>query len=377
MGNIIDYLNAEDRSFLDRPFNEIDSLVLSQSAYLHYGRFVPAKLPGGGSAESAPTVGAICLPVNAEALLERVGNTVNNGRLILALGASPRYRDIRLVCHVDTFDPSSVEQFSATTFLLPDGSAYVAFRGTDATFIGWREDFNMAFMTPVPSQVESLAYLDAVATAVASGPLRIGGHSKGGNLAVYASMSASGDIQSRILEVYSHDGPGFNENILLGEGFGRIQGKLHKTLPRSSVIGMLLQHQEKYRIVESTRSGIMQHDPFSWEIDEGNFIYAEGLSQSAAYVNVSLNAWLSSLTLEQREVFVDTLFSVLEATGAVRFKDLTTDWQSKARAALSAAKDVDKQTQLFVLKTIGQLLLGPVRFLAESLKLQMEGDDPR
>ncbi len=375
MGNIIDYILTEKKDFLECPFNEIDSLVLSQSAYLHYGRFVSPEFPENG--KPALTLRTICIPAHADALLERVGNEKNNARLIAALGESSRFRDVIPVCHVDTFDPSSVEQFSATTFLLPDGSAYVAFRGTDATFIGWREDFNMAFMTLIPAQIESLKYLRETADALNMGRLRVGGHSKGGNLAVFSSMSASEALQSKITDIYSHDGPGFNENILLGEGFGRIQGKIHKTLPRSSVIGMLLQHQEQYRIVESTRSGIMQHDPYSWEIEEGCFVYAEDLSQSAAYVNASLSDWLSSLTLEQREVFVNTLFSVLEATGAVRFRDLTTDWQSKAKAVLSAAKDVDKQTQLFVLKTIGQLLLGPVRFLAESLKLQLAGDDQR
>lgn len=370
MGNIIDYVLTEKRSFLDHPFSEVDSLVLSQSAYLHYGKYVPAEL----SRNMDLSLADICVRHHEADLLERVGSAKNNARLIEALGESPRFGPLRAIYHVDAFDSSAVEQFSATTFLLPDGSAYVAFRGTDVTFVGWREDFNMAFITPIPAQTESVRYLHNVAGFLASRPLRVGGHSKGGNLAVYSSMSIPKDRQSLIMDIYSHDGPGFNENILLGEGFRRIQCRIHKTLPRSSVIGMLLQHQEAYRIVESTRSGIMQHDPFSWEIEDGEFVYADDLSQSAAYVNNSLSDWLSSLTLEQRETFVDALFSVLDATGAVQFKDLKTDWQVKARAAMSAMKNVDKDTQGFVVKTIGQLLLGPVRHLSETLRLRSTSD---
>lgn len=370
MGNIIDYILTETHDFIEHPFNDVDSLVLSQSAYLHYGKLYSDTLDPAASCSFAE----ILSPMNIDALLEGVGNQRNNLLLINALASSPRFSGIRPVYHVDVFDPSSIKQFAATTFLLPDDSVYVAYRGTDATLIGWQEDFDMAFITPIPAQTEALNYLRNIFVQLRPSLLRVGGHSKGGNLAVYASMYASGELQNAICAVYSHDGPGFNEKILLGEGFLRIQDRIHKTLPHSSVIGMLLQHQERYRIVESSRMGIMQHDPFSWQIQNGKFVYVDELSQSATYVNQALNEWLASLSESQRKLFVDTLFQVLEASGATYFKDLTHDWQSKALATLAAIKNVDKETRTQIIKTLGLLFLLSVKHFSESIKSQITPD---
>ena len=166
----------------------------------------------------------------------------------------------------------AMPQFAAMTFDLPDGSSYIAFRGTDATIVGWKEDFNMAFQYPVPSQAEAADYLNEAARHC-RGKLYVGGHSKGGNLAVYAAANCRPDVSARLARVFSHDGPGFLEQALQSEAFRQVLPKIEKTLPQSSMIGMLLEHQENYKIVKSSSISIWQHNPFSWEINGDDFSY--------------------------------------------------------------------------------------------------------
>ena len=177
------------------------------------------------------------------------------------------------------FDAAAEEQFAAMTFCLPNGSIYIAFRGTDSTMVGWKEDFNMSFRCPVPAQTTATSYLESAALAL-DGPLMCGGHSKGGNLAVYAASMCDPAVRERLVRVYSHDGPGFNEAFLGGAEYQALAaaGKIDKTLPRSSIIGMIFEHQEDYAVVESCDFGLLQHNPFSWVVPQGttDFAYCEG-----------------------------------------------------------------------------------------------------
>ena len=150
--------------------------------------------------------------------------------------------------------------------LLPDGSAYVAFRGTDDTIVGWKEDFNMAFTPEIPAQRYAADYLQQAAAALAFRPLLVGGHSKGGNLAVYAAVFCGEAIQKQIRAVYNNDGPGFYASLLELPEHRRIAGKITTLLPESSVVGMLLEHEEAYQVVRSTQIRLMQHDGFSWQV---------------------------------------------------------------------------------------------------------------
>ena len=168
-------------------------------------------------------------------------------------------------------------------------------------------------------------------------------------------MCAESGVQARLLAAYSHDGPGFREGMLQSDGYRAVCGRVYKTLPQSSVIGMLLEHQEVYRVVVSNRFGLMQHDPFSWEIDGSDFHMAEQLTDSASLVNETLHDWICTLSDEKRALFVDALFSVLESTGATTTKELSAAWLREAPAVLAAIKGLDEETTAFLLETLKQL----------------------
>jgi len=359
MKNIIDYAAEESSSFQTKEFNTVDSLVLSQLAYLHFDGFVP----GISDTAEPVSIAEVARKENRDTLFHDVRDSDSNRKLFQTLAVSPRFRDVRMAFYVNKIDFKAEKQFSAVTYLLDDRTAYIAYRGTDSTFVGWKEDFNMGFISPVPSQEEGVKYLNTVAGLISS-DLKVGGHSKGGNIAVYSSIKCNQPIQNRITHVFNHDGPGFREEIFQLSGYLNMKDRIHKTLPQSSVIGMLLQNQENYSVVRSNRFWIMQHDPFSWLVENSDFCYVRTVKNSAMFMNTTLNKWISSLDDNKRELFVDTLYQVIKATGATTFYDLTGDWQKKAAAALKAIKDIDEDTKIFVLKTIGSLFV----FAAKNLR---------
>ncbi len=179
--------------------------------------------------------------------------------------ATERFGSIGLCYYKNIFDVEKETQFAAITYMLDDGSAFLTFRGTDKTIIGWKEDFNMAYQNSIPAQRLARAYVQHFAME-SDRILRVGGHSKGGNLAIYASSTVDENIQNRILEVYNQDGPGFREYMLEDEGYLRLIPKIHTFLPQSSIFGILMVHKEPCTIIKSRYVGIMQHDPYNWEV---------------------------------------------------------------------------------------------------------------
>lgn len=348
--NIIDYTEAQMDRFEVTPFCPVDSLVLSQFAYVYFNDVI-----SGFSDEVEPVcISELLKAENFPRMLGNVRDPKSNHKLLLSLGMSPRFRDIRMCFYIDSLDVTAEKQFAAVTCLLDDKTAYISYRGTDSTFVGWKEDFNMAFMSPVPAQKEGVDYLNAVAQRIPH-QLMVGGHSKGGNIAVYSAMECEPAIGERIVIVYSHDGPGFREEIFASKGYANIKARIHKTLPESAIVGMLLQQQEDYFVVESKQFGPMQHDPFSWVIDNENFRYVQSLTSGAKYTDTVIKQWLSETDDEERELFITTLYSVIATIGVVNFSDLTDDWHKKAVSALDAVKGINGETKHFVLRTIKSL----------------------
>ncbi len=233
-----------------------------------------------------------------------------------AIAANPRFSDIEMGAFLEQFDDGEQTQFAAVTYRLPSGTLVVAFRGTDDSLVGWKEDFNMAFQYPVPAQVTAADYLARVAALWQNVPIVLTGHSKGGNLAVYAAMNAEDDVKDRIERIYSLDGPGFPEAVVNSFEYASVSDRIVKIVPDSSVVGMVLETPERCIVVKSDVEGIMQHFVFSWQMHGGEFDKVEDVASSSVTFNKALNKWLANLSKEQRERAVDALFAVLEASGA-------------------------------------------------------------
>ncbi len=348
MANILDYLQEVTESFSERPFSEVDSLILSQLSYLDFAGLVP-----GPEEEGFVPLGKLAGEEAIASLTKHDRVPELDGELVRRAAANPRFGELRLGGYVNIIDKEAEEQFSAVTFLL-DGFAYAAYRGTDASYVAWKEDFNLAFLSPVPSQLAGAAYLDWAAEHV-SCPLRAGGHSKGGNIAVYSSLFCAPETRKRITDFYSHDGPGFPEGVLQSPEFAEMKNRLHKTIPQSSLVGLLLQHQEACRIVRSDQFWILQHDPFSWQVADGSFEAVESLSYGARFLDQSLNAWIASLSPEELSAFADALYRVLCALPGESFSDAPEQWWKAAWETLNGLRGLDKETYACILHTVSSL----------------------
>ena len=357
MKNIIDYTEINLKTFDELPFTAVDSLVLSQFAYMDFTDMVPSL----DSKTKQVALGRLFCAEHFEQMLHNVWAPESCRRLLTAMAANPRFRDIGVNFYVDRLDTGEEKQFSAITFVLGDGTAYIAFRGTDTTVVGWKEDFNMAFMSPIPSQTDAVEYLNAVGHHLKNPAFRVGGHSKGGNLAVYSAMKCKPSVRARIREVYSHDGPGFRLGVFSSDDYKQLKDRICKTMPASSVIGMLLENQEEYRVVESNGFGILQHDPFSWKVEKNDFVDAKHVSSTALYTSEAIRSWLHELPDEEREKFADTLFDLISATKADSFNDLIDNWQKEAAAILQAIKSLDTESGRFLMQTIKALAVAAVR----------------
>lgn len=313
---IVDYVERTFASFSDLPVNEVDSLAFCQLAYLRIGETFPDATTGEGR-----LLRDLFQAENLERLYGGLRDPKPNARLIAAFASSPRFREVRVCRYVNDVDADRGIQFSATCFLLPNGDTFVAFRGTDMTIVGWKEDFNLAVSYPVPAQIESLAYLLECAEAT-TGNLFVGGHSKGGNLATYCSMNAPVKVHDRIVRVFDHDGPGFYEEVVESDAFVALIPKVSKTVPQLSVFGQLFETVPVMKVVQSNGIGtLMQHDPYTWLVDVENasFVDRGKLDAAADYGRRTLDDWLRSMDADERERFIEAFFLVCSSGGATGF----------------------------------------------------------
>ncbi len=256
MQNIIDYLDWRgDVPFSAAPFNPVDNLILSQFSYIILDGIAP---------------GTMREIVSELIKLGRVHD--NNLKLSKRLAESRRFGSARVSHSMELFDPKLEMQFGALVVDTDDGATCVAFRGTDATLVGWKEDLNMSFSEEVPSQGAAVQFLND-GLRENTRPLRVMGHSKGGNLAVYASAMCRRDVQDRIVAIYNNDGPGLCDSVMASEGYARIESRVSTFVPQSSVVGMLMNHTENYQVIHAYGAeGIEQHDPYVWDTCRDNFV---------------------------------------------------------------------------------------------------------
>lgn len=340
MANIIDYVQWRgDIPLAQVPFGAVDALVLSYLSYMPFEGLV---------SEPFGTEGALLSDVAVHMLEQGLTGAcaIDNGksdcRLLEALRDSERFGTMRLTGYVSRFDRETQEQFSAITFLPPQEMAFVAFRGTDSSVVGWKEDFNMSFSTEVPAQGAALDYVMR-ASAALPGPAILCGHSKGGNLAAYAGVFAPENVQERIRCVYNFDGPGFNEALLETPQFRKMDMRIHTFVPQSSMIGVLMWHAEPFIVVKSDSVGVFQHNPYSWQVMGGRFITLPERTRESRLAEETIKSWLENLPPEERKRFIDGVYSVLSVSDGRNVADL---FEAKnIRAILRAVSTMDEETK--------------------------------
>lgn len=317
MYTLVDYLKwRSDIEMSQDGFNPVDNVVLSSISYLNFDVI----LNQPNETKSLSTLADEYFSIHKNKKSKNKDLLAGVPEIFSLAAYSKRYENIVIRNYVNHIDKEKVLQFSAMEFVLPDGTSYISFRGTDDTIIGWQEDFLLA-VTEVQSEIEAVAYLNYVAS-LSNNKLRVAGHSKGGHLAIYAAALCTGENQSRILEIYSNDGPGFTKEFVNTYEVGLISEKVTHIIPEDSVVGMIMEPIGKTLVVKSTNKKVMQHDQLSWCVEKNHFVEADSPTKNSMAIHKSTLQWINSFNTDEKIKFINELFEILKAPGYQKMSEL-------------------------------------------------------
>ena len=358
MANMFDYISWRgDLTFEQSPFNPVDNIIFSHLVYLPLNDIVPGPdVRGGMSIAGAAEQIAQRQRDDPSFLDDQI--VVEAAALVHAMGMAPRYKNCQLCGFADQTDLIQEKQFCAVSVVIGkkilETSLLVVYRGTDVNLVGWKEDFNMSLSEPVPSQREAVNYLERMAGRT-KGPLRLAGHSKGGNLAIFAAARCRKETKRRIVAVYSNDAPGFHQHFLESQDYQAIHHRIVSFVPQSSLVGMLFKHGKKAAIVQSTETGLKQHDLCTWEVMGNDLVRADELSRESILVNNILRDWINEMENEQRRRFIEAIYTIVTANHARSISDLSSDWLQSIVSIINSLKNIDEPTKKLIGKSIGDL----------------------
>lgn len=410
MPYLFEYVERELATFDQKPFGPVDAAVLSQACMIDGARVVPEPptrpaLLDRVLARLAPDARGVTF---AELARTEFFDGMFTGlvpgdiqRLLLLLAASPRYRNLRIHGYQAVFDEADPTQFAAMTFSWKRAFSFVGFRGTDVSATGWRENFDMAYEDEVPSQRLAREYLERMMPRLC-GAVHVGGHSKGGNLALYAALTCREDVRERIERVWCLDAPGFRAGRFGTEayahlgwhagsggaaGSGGTAGaptsgagepgacKIERFVPQDSIVGMLLECPVRPRVVRSNAQGAMQHSLFSWEIaeDRDDFVTVEHLGEGSQALHDILAEWLAGMDEGRCAQVVDALFAALGASGARDARDVFLGGKPFPQLVSDAMRNLDEGSRSVLGAVLGELAAITARRVGRDLAAAVFG----
>ena len=350
MANVCDYVKWRGDITLEQSkFNEIDNLILSRFSYFPFDKIIEEN--------EIVTIKELSKRFQKQDVTKLPILWKDDVDLFPLIGESKRFGELLATKYINKIDPEQEKQFAAITVLMPDDTIFISYRGTDNTIVGWKEDLNMSFKSHIASQLSAKKYLEMIAKEYSDKKIRIGGHSKGGNIAVYAATFVSQEIKDRIINVYNNDGPGFCDDVIETPEYHEMIKKVHTYIPQSSVIGRLMNHREKYTVVESVQKGIMQHDLYSWQVLGTKFITLEEVTNGSEFVDKTIKQWLDDVEPKQREIVIDTIFDILSTTEAESMIQIREKWFKNVGIMLKNYKNLDEDSKKMIGEIVRKLLI--------------------
>jgi hypothetical protein len=354
MADLFDYLLWRgDLDFSRSPFNPVDYIIFSQISYLPFDGIVPGPDEKEG----------ISVHLALKKLEEKLNSkntelkpelSFHEGpRFISSLASSDRFRNCRLFGYINRVDTDMEYQFAAISIYAKSGGC-IAFRGTDESFVGWKENFNMSFREIIPSQAEAVKYIEKMAPKI-KGRLRVCGHSKGGNLAVFSAAFCGKKIQRRIEGVYSYDAPGFNKKVIESTNFATVKNRIHSYIPQGSVVGMLLEHGDDYTVVKSSQTGLLQHILFSWEVTHNDIVHAGNVTQGSLFIGKTIQEWINNNDNDQREKFIEALYSILTSSEINSMHEMENSWFVSAGKIIKSFGNIDEAARKLIFNVLTEL----------------------
>ena len=360
MKNMLDYIKEFGHvSFEERAFSEIDALVLTELEYLPLENVVPSDENG----ENFVTVKEIAeyMQEHKQELFDENPMMITQERheVSQVIADAPRFQSLKFFGVVSEWDKDTTKQFAAVTVEVEPSVRLVVFRGTDETLIGWKEDFLMTYSPLVAAQTDAKEYL-AKQASLFDGDLMVSGHSKGGNLAIYAAATQEEDVQLRIVDIFCFDSPGLYRSVLETKGYQNIVPLAMRYIPQDSLVGLMLESEVPYVIVKSNATGAMQHSAMTWEIEDGQFIKMEKLTKNSQLNDQTFKKWTESVSDEELELFWNVFFELLFSVGIDTVNDLYGQFMHYVQEFLKAAGNMDEEKRELLTRIA--LLLVSTRF---------------
>ena len=360
MKNMLDYIKEFGHvSFEERAFSEIDALVLTELEYLPLEKIVPSDENG----EKFVTVKEIAeyMQEHKQELFDENPMMITQERheVSQVIADAPRFQSLKFFGVVSVWDKDTTKQFAAVTVEVEPSVRLVIFRGTDDTLIGWKEDFLMTYSPLVAAQTDAKEYL-AKQASLFDGDLMVSGHSKGGNLAIYAAATQEEDVQLRIVDIFCFDSPGLYRSVLETKGYQNIVPLAMRYIPQDSLVGLMLESEVPYVIVKSNATGAIQHSAMTWEIEDGQFIKMEKLTKNSQLNDQTFKKWTESVSDEELELFWNVFFELLFNAGIDTVNDLYGQFMHYVQEFLKAAGEMDEEKREMLTRIA--LLLVSTRF---------------
>lgn len=355
MGNLITYVQQYGaQTFEDKSLTDIDVLVLTEIAYLPFDEIVPK------SCDVTEAISLEQLGKEFDQIKEKQQElnpfmiTSERIELLEVVSKSQRYKEIKVFGFLNDIDDDLTKQFAAVCYQWEEDKRWIIFRGTDETLIGWKEDFMMTYSDLIPAQTDAIEYLKKQAETF-SGTLNVSGHSKGGNLSLYASAMQDEAIQNRIEQIYCWDSPGVHRSILGTEGYQRVVSKAKRYIPQDSIVGLMLESQVPYHIIESQGSGISQHSALMWNIEEDHFIELTELTKNSQLTDQTFKQWTEVVSDEDLKLFFDTFFELIFEMGVETVNDVYYNFRMYMQKFFEKAYQMDPEKREVLLR-VGHLL---------------------
>jgi len=360
MKNMLDYIKEFGHvSFEERAFSEIDALVLTELEYLPLEKVVPSD-ENGETFVTAKDIAEYMNEHKQELFDENpMMMTEERHEVSQVIADAPRFQSLKFFGVVSVWDKDTTKQFAAVTVEVEPSVRLVVFRGTDETLIGWKEDFLMTYSPLVAAQTDAKEYL-AKQASLFDGDLMVSGHSKGGNLAIYAAATQEEDVQLRIVDIFCFDSPGLYRSVLETKGYQNIVPLAMRYIPQDSLVGLMLESEVPYVIVKSNATGAMQHSAMTWEIEDGQFIKMEKLTKNSQLNDQTFKKWTESVSDEELELFWNVFFELLFTAGIDTVNDLYGQFMHYVQEFLKAAGEMDEAKREVLTRVA--LLLVSTRF---------------
>lgn len=367
MATIFDYINdLQYSSFIDQPLTDLDCLILTELSYLPFDQWVDSSF----TPDTPWRLMALATQFfqHYDQQKSTFMRSQERQQLLQAVCQHKRYKNIKVLGFINEVSLAKTQQFAAVCYQIMPGQTVIVYRGTDDSIIGWKEDFHMAYMAEIPAQTAARQYLETALNSF-QGQVVLTGHSKGGNLALFASSQVKAEAQARIQKVVAFDAPGLNSEIQESQGFKQLASRRIHYIPQDSIVGMLLQTPDEVEIVHSKAFGLLQHSTFFWEIEDGHFKPAAKLTQDSLQTDQTLKAWLAELSQDEVKRLVDIIFGVILEAGIERFSDINTDTLTKLSTLINQIQQVSEEEQTMVKRLLQRLIDQRIEVFKSNLQL--------